>query len=341
MTTISPTPAPDPAPTPLAAFEVAKGSLDVLFLSEDAVRESIDAAELLDALSAGFADCERGLVQSPGRQGVVVPSKGFSLTMSAWRPGDLISVKVVNVFDGNLMIGLPNHLAMITLFDSDTGETKCVLDGTYITGVRTAAAAVLSARMLSRADSRVATIVGAGAQAREHLRLLPLIRELDHINICSLRADDAQRLAMLSPLARYVADTAEAVTESDIVCLATHSVTAVIDADWIRSGTHVTSVGYAPPAGELPIPLLGRGALFVETLDALQPTPVGCAELLGVDAAFTSTLGAVVLGIAPGRRDDEQITIYKAMGIAMEDMVAANLAYRSARANGRGVTVSW
>ena len=324
-----------------AAFEVSKGRLDVVFLGEDAVTASIDPTALLDALSDGFADCERGVVQSPGRPGIDVPGKGFSLTMSAWRPGDLISVKVVNVFDGNLQIGLPNHLAMITLFDSETGATRCLLDGTFITGIRTAGAAVLSARLLSRQGAKVATIVGAGVQAREHLRLLPLIRDLDHINICSLRSNDATRLAEHSPLSRYVADTEAAIAESDIVCLATHSPQPVIESGWVRPGTHVTSVGYFPPAGELPIPLLARGTLFVETMDALQPTPVGCSELVDVDPATATTIGAVVLGTSPGRTSDEQITVYKAMGIAMEDMVAANLAYRTAVTKGLGVTVSW
>lgn len=328
-------------PDPAAAFEVAKGRLEVLFLGEDAVRASIDPAALLDALSDGFADCERGIVQTPGRPGIDVPGKGFSLTMSAWRPGDLISVKVVNVFEGNLEIGLPNHLAMITLFDSNTGATVCMLDGTFITGIRTAAAAVLSARLLSRPDSKVATIVGAGVQALEHLRLLPLIRDLDHVNICSLHASHAERLAELSPLARYVADVDAAVAESDIVCLTTHSPRPVIDARRVRPGTHVTSVGYCPPAGELPVPLIARGALFVETLDALQPPPVGCSELQSVDPAAATTIGAVVLGTAPGRTADDQITVYKAMGIAMEDMVAANLAYRCAVARRVGVTLRW
>jgi alanine dehydrogenase len=324
-----------------AAFTVSKGPIDIRFLSERDVAASVDLAELLDALEAGFGDLERGLVQVPHRAELTVPGAGFSLAMSAWRPGDLISVKVVNVFDANLDLSLPNHLAMITLFDNRTGETRCVMDGTYITGVRTAASAVLSARMFSRTTSRVATVVGAGVQAREHLRLLPLIRDLDHINVCSLFAEDAEQLAELTPLARPSASIESAVVESDIVCLATHSPHPVINAAWVQPGAHVSSVGYCPPDGELPRSLLDRGRLFVETLAAFEPTPVGCAELTDVDSSHATTLGAVSLGHCPGRRSDDEITIYKAMGIAMEDMVAANLAYRRAVIDGRGVTVTW
>jgi ornithine cyclodeaminase/alanine dehydrogenase-like protein (mu-crystallin family) len=261
--------------------------------------------------------------------------------MPAWRPGMQMTVKIVNVFDGNLAIDLPNHLALIALFDPDTGATSCVMDGTYITGIRTAASAMLSARMLSRVGSRVATVIGAGVQGREHLRLLPLIRDLAHINVCSLRVDDARKLAALSPVARATADVEAAVRESDIVCLAAHSPTPVIDAEWVKPGAHVSSVGYYPPHGELPPELARAHRVFVETLDAFQPAPVGCGELAGLDSSAATTLGAVALGRKAGRVSETEITVYKAMGIAMEDMVAANLAYQRARREGGGGVMSW
>lgn len=331
-------PIPQPAK---AAFEIAKGPRQVLTLSEADVEQHLDLRELLDGLEDGFRGLELGEVQSPPRPEVTVPGRGFSLAMSAWRPGMPIAVKVVNVFDGNLERGLPNHLAMIMLFEEETGETRCVMDGTYITGVRTAASAVLSARMLSRRDSRVATVIGAGVQGREHVRLLPLIRDFDRINICALHATDAGRLAALSPLARAMSDVEEAVGESDIVCLASHSATPVIEAKWLKPGAHVSSVGYHPPAGELPASLARDERLFVETLDAFDAPPVGCAELAGIDRTRATTLGAVALGRAPGRLDEREITVYKAMGIAMEDMVAATLAYRRAGLKRGGDSMAW
>jgi ornithine cyclodeaminase/alanine dehydrogenase-like protein (mu-crystallin family) len=257
--------------------------------------------------------------------------------MAAWEPGRLICVKVVNVFDGNLSIGLPNHLATVNLFDPDTGAIRCVMDATFITGIRTAAAAALSHRLLSRSDSRVATIVGAGVQAREHLRLLPLVRPLDEIQICSLEFVHAERLARLHPKAHAVRDVEQAVRRSDLVCLATHSPSPVIDESWVRAGTHVSSVGYHPPAGELPPALASSGRLFVESLDALAAPPVGCAELKAVSGA--TTLGAVANDPRLGRANAAEVTVYKAMGIAMEDLVAADLAYRCARNKGSGVQI--
>lgn len=315
----------------LPAFLVAKPEQQVLLLGEAAVRELLDPAVLLDALEDGFAALSRGEVQSPPRPQITVPGAGFVLAMMAWRPGSQICVKVVSVFEGNLDRALPNHLAMITLYDPDTGATSCVLDGTYITGIRTAAAAGLSARLLSRPDARVATIIGAGVQGAEHLKVLPLVRDLAKINICSAVDTHAEALAATSPLAVASTDRAAAVAESDIVCLATHATEPVIDASWVRPGTHVTSIGYHPPVGELPAELARSSSLFVETLDALQPPPVGCSELAGLSSA--TCLGDVVTGRAAGRTGPEQVTVYKAMGVGMEDLVAAQLVYERAVAS--------
>lgn len=247
-----------------------------------------------------------------------------------------IVVKVVNVFEANLDVGLPNHLATINLFDPNTGAPQCVMDATYITAIRTAASAVLSVRELSRRNSRVATIVGAGVQGRQHLNLLPLVRDFDEIRVASLHHDDAVSLAKTYPRAVAVADVEQAVRTSDVVCLASHSYRPVIEAEWIRPGTHVTSVGYAPPLGELPVELLGTSKLFVETADAFKAPPVGCAELKDKDASMATLLGDAIAGKRPGRETVAQITLYKAMGVAMEDLVAANLVYSAAKSLGNG-----
>jgi alanine dehydrogenase len=324
-----------------AAFEIKKGPRQVMTLSETDVAKYLDLQELLDGLEDGFRGLELGEVQSPPRPQLSVAGKGFCLAMPAWRQGMQMTVKIVNVFDGNLNFGLPNHLAMINLFDPNTGATSCVMDGTYITGIRTAASAVLSARMLGRSRSRIATVIGAGVQGREHLRLLPLIRDFERINVCSLRFEDAEKLAAGSEIARARTDVEAAVRESDIVCLAAHSPTPVIRPEWVKHGTHVSSVGYYPPNGELPKDLARKHRLFVETLDAFQPPPVGCGELSGLDPSVGTTLGAVALGRKAGRLSDGEITVYKAMGLAMEDMVAANLAYQRAEREGGGGVMAW
>jgi alanine dehydrogenase len=324
-----------------AAFEIQKGTREVLTLSEQDVEKYLDPRELIDGLEDGFRGLELGEIQSPPRSQLSVAGKGFSLTMPAWRPGMQMTVKIVNVFDGNLQINLPNHLALINLFDPNTGATSCIMDGTHVTAVRTAAAAALSVRLLSRTGSRIATVIGAGVQGRQHLRLLPLVRNFERINVCSLRFEEAQKLAAQSKIASATADFEKAVRESDVVCLATHSPAPVINSEWVKPGAHISSVGFHPPHGELPKDLARDHRLFVETLDAFQPAPVGCGELAGLDNSAGTTLGALVLGRKPGRRSDNEITVYKAMGVAMEDMVAANLAFQRAKQEGGGRVMAW
>jgi ornithine cyclodeaminase/alanine dehydrogenase-like protein (mu-crystallin family) len=318
------------------AAEIRKGERRVLCLSEAEIMRLLDLRQLLDALADGFRALSRGEVQAPDRPAITIPgkgfslAKGFSLTMSAWMKGMNVTVKVVNVFEGNLSVELPNHLALINLFDPETGVPVCVMDGTYITALRTAASAALSVRELARRDARIATIIGAGVQGREHLRLLPLVREFEEIRVASLHVKDAATLAESCPRARAVADVEAAVRTSDVICLATHAFEPVIEREWVRPGTHVSSVGYAPPRGEMPFGLVRDATLYVETADAFKAPPVGCAELSGMDPASGIELGKMLAGEKPGRTSDQQITVYKAMGIAMEDMVAAHLAFTRA-----------
>lgn len=324
-----------------SAAEVQKGDLPVLCISESQVRELLDPDDLIEGLEHGFTALSQGHVQSPARPEITVPGKGFSLAMPAWTPGMNIAVKVVNVYEGNLELNLPNHLATITLYDPDTGRLLCVMDGTYITAMRTAASAIVSVKALARNDAKVATIIGAGVQGREHLKLLPLVREFDTIYVASLHLADAEKLALQHPKAKPVRDVEQSVRSSDVVCLCSHSYGPVIQSEWVQSGTHVSSVGYAPPKGELPIELARDHSLFVEAIDAFESPPVGCGELSGMDPRKATRLGDVLSGGQAGRTSDDQITIYKAMGIAMEDMVAANITYEEAvRVNaGRIVTL--
>ena len=319
---------------------LAKGDIPVLALSEAEVRGLIDLRQLLDALAAGFEALALGRVVTPARPQLDIPQAGYSLAMPAWMDGLNLTVKIVNVFEGNIARGLPSHLATIHLFDPATGLPVCIMDGTYITAIRTSGAAVLSVRELARRDARVATVVGAGVQADQHLNLLPLVRDFAEIRVVSKRFEDAQALARRHPAIVPMSDLDAAVRSSDVVCLATHSSEPVIDAGWVRPGTHVSSVGVAPPGGELPVALLRRASLFVETRDAFAPTPVGSCELAGLDPDSGTTLGDMLLGRRPGRMSEDQITVYKAMGTAMEDMVVADLTWRHARRPGKGRTIA-
>jgi alanine dehydrogenase len=313
---------------------VPSRGMEILVLNEDEVRRLLDPRALLDALADGFRALTAGEVNAPDRNEVALPGEGFLLGMPGHRRGGTMAVKVVTVYESNRT--LPSHLATIGLYDPDTGACTAFIDGTHITALRTSAAAALATDMLARRDARVLAIIGAGVQGEHHLLTFPQAREFEEIRIASLIHADAERLAATHPRARATC-AREAVAGADVVALATHAGTPVIEQSWIAPGTHVSSVGYRPPDGELPRDL--RGTLFVETRLAFEPPPVGCAELAGVDPASATELGQVLNGSRPGRTDSTEITIYKAMGHVIEDIVAAELVVAEARATGAGQLV--
>ena len=311
----------------------------LLCLSGAEIMRLVEPGRVIDALADGFRALTRGEVQAPARPKIEVAGKGLTLAMLAVAPGQHITSKVVSIFDGNHRLGLASHQALVSLFDSATGAPLAIMDGASLTGLRTAAAAMLSVRELARPDARIATVVGGGVQAREHVRQLGLVRPFDDIRVFARSRRAAEEVASNASVARAVDDLHAAVSSSDVVCLTTSSSTAVIDAAWIKPGAHVTSVGYAPPGSEVPRALIDAATLFVEAKTAFQPAPVGCAELAGIAAARGAELGEVLLALAPGRTSRDEITLYKSMGNAMEDMIIANLAYAEARRMQAGSTV--
>jgi alanine dehydrogenase len=308
-------------------------------LNETEVQRLLDPDALLDALAEGFKAQSSGLVDAPKRIGASVPDIGFLLAMPAYQQGREVTVKLVSVFHGNKRLGIPTHQALICLFDPQTGTPLSFMDGTYITALRTAGAAALSTRLLARTDTRVLAIVGAGVQGRSHLKMLPRVRPFSEIRIASRHFANAEQLAAADSRARAVETAEEAVRGADVVCLCTSAVEPVVSLDWLAPGMHVTSVGYAPPGGELDRRVVEQGRLFVETRLAFEPPPAGCAELAGLDPGVGTELGQVLLGKSLGRQSQDEITVYKAMGHASEDMAAASLVYHRAKQDGAGRTV--
>jgi alanine dehydrogenase len=313
--------------------------MGILLLNETEVQRLLNPEALLDALAEAFRALSSGLVDAPKRIGVTVPNTGFLLAMPAYQQGREIAVKLVSVFHDNQRFGIPTHQALICLFDQETGTPLAFMDGTSITALRTAGAAALSTRLLARQDTRVLAIVGAGVQGRAHLTMLPHVRPFSEIRITSRHFAHAGQLAATDARAHAVETSDEAVRGADVVCLCTNANEPVISPDWLTRGMHVTSVGYAPPGGELDRKVITQGHLFVETRLAFEPPPAGCAELAGLDPSVGTELGEVLLSLRPGRQSNDEITVYKAMGHACEDLAAASLVYHRARQDGAGRSV--
>lgn len=308
--------------------------MQLLFLNDQDVRALLDLDQLMTALAEAFVALSEGRVVAPNRSDVAIPGRGFLLTMPAWQPGNHVAIKMVTVFR-EIAGASQGHPALISLFDQDSGAPVAMMDGRHITTLRTAAASALSVKFLARQQTRTLAILGAGSQGQAHLAAIPRVRGFEDIRITS-PTGEARALSAGFPHPRFVPGNEEAVRDADVVCLCTDSATPVIQWDWLAPGAHVTSVGYAAPGGELPVEVVQRGHLFVETRRAFDPAPVGSAELAGVRPERGTELGEVISGRKPGRLSDDEITVYKSMGHAVEDMVGANLVYREATRQGVG-----
>ena len=308
--------------------------MDVLMIDEPRVRELLDLNALLDALADGFKAISSGATFVPPRVAANVPGKGLLAAMPGWGDGIGLGAKLVSVFPVNEGGTIPSHQAIVCLFDPDNGSPVAVMDGTYITAIRTAAGAALSTRLLAREDARTLAILGASVQGASHLTMFPLVRDFTEIRIASRTFGHAEELARSDPRAHAVSSFEEAVRGADVVALCTSAGEPVARFEWLSPGAHVTSVGYAPPHGELDRAMAERASLFVEARVAFEPPPAGCAELAGIDPKHGAELGEVLLGVRPGRRSEEEITVYKSMGHAIEDIAAAQLVYERARQAG-------
>jgi ornithine cyclodeaminase/alanine dehydrogenase-like protein (mu-crystallin family) len=318
-----------------------------LWLDEENVRAVLSPAELIDAMESALGAFSDGAVAQPVRTAIEIGDRSFFALMPAFdRQRPVLGAKLVTVVPANAARGLPTHLAAISLFDAESGELLAVMDGRYITEVRTAAASAVSVRQLARPESRVLGILGSGVQARSHLESLSSIHPFAEVRAWS---PNPERLAAFArESGGHVIPTASAagaVRGADIVVVATNSITPAIDAAWVSPGAHVIAIGACRPAQqELDPALVARARLVVdsraaalqESGDILRPIQEGRFTAGHIHAE----LGEIVLGRKPGRASADEIRLFKSLGIAIEDVTAAALAYRRARERGLGLEVA-
>jgi alanine dehydrogenase len=307
----------------------------LLLLNADDVRSLIDLPALFDALERALRDLSAGNTSVPPRT-VARSRDGFLGSMPGYLPGTL-GAKLVAVFPGNHERGLPSHQALIALFDDETGMPLCVMDGTVITEVRTGATAAVAARALARSDgARSLAILGAGVQGWSHLAAFPKLFELDEIRVASRDPEHAHTLAGSHPQARVVGTFEEAVRGADLVCCCTDAEAPVLSHAWLAPGAHVSSVGVGAEVDEATV---RAASIFVEWRGAAEnPPPTGSAELQGLDPASIAEIGEVLAGTHPGRRSDDELTLYKSTGHAVEDAAAARQVFDRASSEGVGTT---
>lgn len=307
--------------------------------------------DLITAMAGALADYSGGRAQQPVRTVLEVgPAKSYYGVMPAASVDDdgrgTMGAKLVTVYHANHEKGLPSHLATIILMDPTTGGLVALLDGRYITEARTAAVSAVSVDRLARPDARVLAILGSGVQARSHLQAIRHVRDLRAVRVWSPRADHRDRFAREMTAECGVPvwsadDAASAVRDADIVVLTTASPTPVVSTTDIAAGTHICAVGACRPTQrEMPGPLVAASRLFVDSREAALVEAgdivLPISEGLMSERHIAGELGDVVAGQCDGRRRADEITIFKSLGMAVEDVVAARLAYDRAVAAGLG-----
>jgi len=323
----------------------------MLLLNQREVESLLDLDRLIDALAPAMADLSAGQVSMPPRVMTLVNEHcGLLSAMPAYLPRThSLATKLVSVFPSNAARGLPSHQAVILVFDAETGSVRALLDGTAITATRTAAGSALSVRLLARPEADILVILGTGVQARAHARAIPRVRKIREIRLVGRDPQKATILAaeIVREQGIHTAvyrDAQQAVAGAGIVCATTHAVQPVVKGAWLEPGTHVTSVGLHPEGCEVDAETVQEALVVVETrAAALAPGPSGANDLkwpirdgLITEDHIHAEIGELVSGAKPGRTSPEQITLYKSVGVAVQDAVAARLVLEAAEKQGVG-----
>jgi ornithine cyclodeaminase len=323
----------------------------MLLLTRSEVEELLDVDELIDALASAMADLSAGRASVPDRVGALVDERdGLLAAMPGYTPSTgALASKLVTLFPGNAGSTLPTHQAVIVVFDPDNGRPVALLDGTAITALRTGAGSALATRLLAREDAATIAILGTGVQARSHARAVTRARGFEELRVAG--REPAKVEALVEELAgeldlrvRAAASWEGACDGADVVCATTHALEPVVRREWLAPGAHVTSVGYNPQGREVDDQTVVDALVVVESrAAALAPFPSGSNDLLqpieqGLIGAehVHAEIGELVEGSKPGRSSAEQITLYKSVGVAVQDGAAAALVLRAARERGAG-----
>src|SRR5207248_4668130 len=293
----------------------------MLFLEEEQVREHLRMGDLIPAMEKALIDFSAGKVTQPVRQVIAVdPPGGFYGMMPALTP-DGLGQKIVTFYPPNAEKDLPTHMAIILLNDPQTGAPLAVMDGRLITEMRTAAVSAAATKLLAARDAKVLAILGSGVQARSHVEALRFVRSFEEIRVWSPTKAHAERFA--KEIGAKAMPAEAAVHGADVVVTATNSKTAVLKGPWLRPGCHVNAVGACRPDWrELDDDTMGN-AVFVDSREAALKES---GDVILSRAKIYAELGEALAGKVPAHANET--TIFKSLGMAVEDTAAAMPVYR-------------
>lgn len=324
--------------------------MELLVLSHDDVRRLLPMEECIELMAGVLADLAQGRVWQPLRFVVRPPDEASLMGLMPGHrsaPGKAYALKAVCIFPGNPARGLDAHQGGVMLFDGETGELRALIDASAVTSIRTAAVSAVATRALARPDSKVLAILGSGVQARAHLKAMAKVLSFEQARVWSRTAEHAQAFAAEAeaPFPVEAVDSAEAaVRGADVVVTVTSAREPIVERGWLAPGTHVNAVGSSiPTARELDSATIAAAALFVdrrestvnesgEYLRAVEEEGIGPDHI-------RAELGEVLVGSNDGRRSDEELTVFVSLGLAVEDLAAAEYLHRRARSEGVGAVV--
>ena len=319
-----------------------------LLLSETDVRSVLDMADLIEAMKAVLVEFSAGATQQPLRTVLQIGAEhAFFGVMPASVPArDAMGTKLVTVFESNARRGLPTHLATIVLLDPSSGALSAIVDGRYITEARTAAVSAVSTALLARSDAGVLALIGSGVQARSHLEALAHVRTLREVRVWSpnpaRRRSFVEAASAQAPCPVIDAPSAhDAVDGAEIIALVSSSRQPVVDGEWILPGTHICAVGACrPDQREMDTALVRVARVFVDSrtgaLAEAGDLLIPIAEGAITETHIAGEIGELAAGRIDGRRSPDEITIFKSLGMAVEDVAAAHLVVERAQARGLG-----
>ncbi len=298
-----------------------------IFLSEDEVRARLRMPDLIEAMERALVEFSAGRVRQPVRTILHLPGEQafFGLMPSVVPALPAAGAKLVTLVLANAKRGLDTHQAIIVMLDPETGIATAVLDGRYITEARTAAVSAVSTRLLARADAQVLGIIGSGVQARSHWEALRLVRNFREVRAWSPNAERLRKFTGETGVRAM--ENAEAVVRgADVIVAATASATPVVMDDWVSEGAHVIGVGAnRPTEREIDPALMARARLVVDSRAAAL-VESGDVVMGIKEGRWTAAHISAELGELPKRQNDREITVFKSLGLAVEDIYSAHLA---------------
>lgn len=322
----------------------------IRFLSSDDVARALPMVDAIEAMREAFVALSAGEAAVPERAGITIAG-GDALFMPAYVPSlESFGLKVINVYGANPARGLPRIHALVTLFDAATGMPTAVMDGSRLTALRTGAASGLATSLLAREDARVAALFGAGVQAHTQLEAVCTVRRIRQARIFDLAGERAAALAEYAGrvlgLETVIARTpAEALAGADVVCCAATAGDPLFEDRHVAAGTHINAIGaYKPDVREVPgetvcrarVVVDYRPAALAEAGDLLIPMAEGRFRAEQIHAE----LGEIAAGHRTGRQSPEEVTLFKSVGVAVQDVAAAAQALRNAQQLGLGTLLA-